>query len=406
MPRQTVLIIGASLAGASAAAALRKHGFEGRIVLVGEEAEPPYERPELSKKYLRGEVDTPVLVHDEVFYAGAGIELLTGVHAQRLDVHRREVLTTDGTLRFDRLLLATGASPRRLEVPGADLDGVVTLRTRRDADTIRSRALSASSVVVVGGGWIGSEVAASLRQLGRAVTLVSPTRAPLERILGPEVAEVYRRAHEDNGVELRAGARVTSVTGDGHVERVVTDDGSSIAADLVVVGIGAEPRTTLASEAGLAVESGILVDARLGSSVPAIYAAGDVANAWHPLYRRRIRIEHWDNAKRQGRAAGANMAGTPADYDRIPYFYSDQYDLGMEYTGYAPAWDEVVLRGTPESREFVAFWLQNGRVLAGMNMNVWDVAPAIERLIRSGATVDRQRLADPSQPLDGLAAAA
>ena len=406
MPRKTVLIVGASLAGASAAAALRKHGFDGRIVLVGEETEPPYERPELSKKYLRGEVDTPVLVNDQAFYTDAGIELMTGVHAQRLDVHRREVLTTDGTLRYDRLLLATGAAPRRLDVPGADLDGVLTLRTRGDADTIRSRALSARSVVVVGGGWIGSEVAASLRQLGRVVTLVSPTRAPLERILGPEVAEVYRRAHEDNGVELVSGARVTSLTGDGHVERVVTDDGSSVAADLVVVGIGAEPRTALASEAGLAVESGVLVDARLESSVPGIYAAGDVASAWHPLYRRRIRIEHWDNAKRQGRAAGANMAGQSADYDRIPYFYSDQYDLGMEYTGYAPAWDDVVFRGVPQSREFVAFWLQDGRVLAGMNMNVWDVAPAIERLIRSGSPVDRQRLADPSQPLDGLAAAA
>ncbi len=404
--QQTHVIIGASLAGASAAAALRKQGFDGRIVLIGDEAGSPYERPELSKKYLRGELETPVLVRPTEFYAEAGIELLAGHRATAVDTARRRVATTDGEIAYDKLLFATGASPRRLDVPGADLAGVHTLRTVQDADAIREAAADADSVVVVGGGWIGSEVAASLRQLGRTVTLVSLTSVPLEHVIGAEVGDVYRRAHEEHGVHLIAGARVTGLVGEGRVDTVELDDGRRIPAGLVVVGVGARPRTELAESAGIDVDSGILVDEHLGTNVAGVYAAGDVANAWHPHYGRRIRVEHWDNAKRQGRTAGTNMAGGSTAYDRIPYFYSDQYDIGMEYTGYAPAWDEVVLRGDPESREFIAFWLAAGRVVAGMNVNVWDVAPAIEHLVRSGQLVDRARLADPDQPLTELAPAA
>ncbi len=406
MRQQTYVIVGASLAGASAAAALRKHGFDGRIVLIGEEPERPYERPELSKKYLRGEEDVDLFVHRPDFYAETNIELVTGARAAGIDTDRRRVVAGAAAFTYDRLLLAAGATPRELNVPGSDLDGVLTLRTIGDADRIRERALAADSVVVVGGGWIGSEVAASLRQLGRDVTLVLPGDSPLERVLGPVVGSVYRDAHAENGVHLVTGTRVTALHGRRAVDTVVTEDGQRLAADLVVVGIGAQPRTELASEAGLAVDEGILVDERLQSSVPGIYAAGDVAKAWHPAYRRRLRVEHWDNAKRQGRVAAANMAGEPTAYDRIPYFYSDQYDIGMEYTGFAPRWDEVLFRGDPRSRQFIAFWLKDGKVAAGMNVNVWDVAPAIEQLIRSGTAVGRERLADPSEPLEELAPAA
>jgi 3-phenylpropionate/trans-cinnamate dioxygenase ferredoxin reductase subunit len=406
MHRETHVIVGASLAGASAAAALRKEGFDGRIFLVGDEEHRPYERPELSKKYLRGEPDTDVFVHQPGFYEEAGIELLTGRPVVQIDVERRRVRVGDRRIGFDRLLLATGATARRLDVPGANLDGVVTLRTIGDADRIRERALRAESIVVVGGGWIGSEVAASLRQLGRRVTIVLPTRAPLEKVLGPEVAEVYRAAHQEHGVQLVAGRTVTGFRGQTRVTGVVIDDGRRLPSDMVVLGVGAEPRTELAAAAGIVVASGVVVDERLETSVPGVFAAGDVANALHPRYGQRIRIEHWDNAKRQGRAAAANMLGQAKAYERIPYFYSDQYDIGMEYTGFAPAWDQVVFRGDLKSREFIAFWLLKGRVVAGMNVNIWDVAPAIEGLIASGHAVDRLRLADPSRPLGEVARAA
>ena len=384
MARQSFVIIGASLAGASAAVALRKQGFGGRIVLIGEEAEQPYERPELSKGYLRGEAKTPKYVHSPGDYADRDIELITGVRAERIDVAARRVVTGKGTFAFDRLLIATGSEARRLPVPGADLDGVLTLRTIGDSDRIRSAAETADAIVVVGGGWIGSEVAASLRQLGHRVSMVLPAQRPLEHLLGPEVSDVYRSLHEENGVALVSGTRVARIEGGGEVSAVVTEDGRRLAADVVVVGVGAVPRTDIASAAGLEVDDGILVNEHLESSVPGIFAAGDVARAWHPLFRQRLRVEHWDNAKRQGRAAAASMLGGTQPYRRIPYFFSDQYDLGMEYSGFAPRWDKVVFRGDPSSHEFVAFWLLGDRVVAGMNANVWDVAPAISGADRVG----------------------
>jgi 3-phenylpropionate/trans-cinnamate dioxygenase ferredoxin reductase component len=406
MQKQTFVIVGASLAGASAAAALRRQGFDGQVVLIGEETTRPYERPELSKRYLRGEIDAPVFVHDAGYYAGADIELLTEERADGLDVRSRLLVTSRRTLRYDRLLFTTGAVARRLSLPGADLDGIVTLRSVEDADGIRHRAMEAESIVVVGGGWIGSEVAASLRQLGRTVTLVTPTRSPLEHILGAEVGGVYRRAHEEHGVTLLPQTTVAGFTGVDRVEGVTMADGRQVRADLVVVGVGAAPRTEVAASTRLAVDNGIVVDEHLESSVPGIYAAGDVANAWYPHYGRRLRVEHWDNAKRQGRLAATNLLGGAEAYDRIPYFYSDQYDLGMEYTGYAPRWDRIVIRGDIDAREFIAFWIADGRVVAGMNMNIWNVAPAIEDLVRSGREVDVNQLADVDAPLHALAAVA
>ena len=405
MQQQTHAIIGGGLAGASAAAALRKEGFDGRIVLVGEEGHRPYERPELSKKYLRAEPETDVFVHEPNFYADARIELLTGEPVTSIDPRAKTVAIGSNVIPFDRLLLATGAIPRRPRLPGADLDGVVTLRTIEDADAIRDRARAAGNVVVVGGGWIGSEVAASLRQLGANVTLVAPTATPLERILGPELGAVYADAHTEHGVRLVGGTVVDSFAGRDRVTAVHTADGQSLPAELVVMGIGAEPRVDLAATAGLAIENGVVVNDRLETSAPGIFAAGDVANAWHQLYRRQLRVEHWDNAKRQGRHAAGNMLGRDRSYDRIPYFYSDQYDLGMEYRGLATASDEVVFRGDPRDREFIAFWLRDGRVAAAMNLNVWDVDPALTDLVRSGVVVDRAWLQDPGRPIAELAAA-
>jgi 3-phenylpropionate/trans-cinnamate dioxygenase ferredoxin reductase subunit len=405
MSRAAHVIVGASLAGASAAAELRKRGFGGGIVLIGDEPHRPYERPELSKKYLRGEPDVDVAVRDSSFYDEHGIDLVLGTPVERIDLPGRAVEAAGRWIGFDRLLLATGSRPRRLAVPGADLDGVVTLRTIEDADTIRRRALDADAVVVVGGGWIGSEVAASLRQLGVPVTLVTATRTPLENVLGPEVGTVYGAAHEAHGARLVAGAKVVAIEGRTSATGVRLEEGTVIRGDLVVVGVGAEPRAELARSAGLAVDGGVLVDQYLESGAKGVFAAGDVANAIHPLYGRRLRVEHWDNARRQGRAAAANMLGAAIPYDRIPYFFSDQYDIGMEYTGFAPSWDRVVFRGDPAETEFVAFWLREGRVMAGMNVNTWDVAPAIEALIRSRATVDPDELADTVRPLTELVAA-
>jgi 3-phenylpropionate/trans-cinnamate dioxygenase ferredoxin reductase component len=399
--RQTYVIVGASLAGARAAETLRTEGFDGSIVLIGAEHERPYERPPLSKDYLRGEAGREkVYVHEEGFYDEQDIELRLGRTARRLDTSNRELELDDGErLRYDRLLLATGAEPRRLDIPGGDLAGVFYLRSVRDSDALRERLDRAGAVVVVGAGWIGAEVAASARQRGLDVTVVEPSSVPLERVLGAEVGGIYRDLHSDHGVRMLLGTGVEAFEGDRGVERVRTGEGRELACDFVVVGVGVQPRTQLAGEAGIAVDNGILVDEQLQTSVPGVFAAGDVANAHHPFYEERIRVEHWANALNQGPVAARNMLGRSVPYERLPYFFSDQYEVGMEYSGFARSWDQVVLRGDPATREFVAFWLAGDRVVAGMNVNVWDVNDQIQALIREQVAVDARRLADPEIPL-------
>jgi 3-phenylpropionate/trans-cinnamate dioxygenase ferredoxin reductase component len=404
---QTHIIVGASLAGAKAAETLREDGFDGRVVLIGTEDERPYERPPLSKDYLRGEVGREkVYVHDESFYSEHDIELRLGTTAIDLDTSSNELTLDDGDrLSYDRLLLATGSEPRRLTIPGAELDGVLYLRSVHDSDALRERLDGGGAVVVVGAGWIGAEVAASARQRGLEVTVIEPASVPLERVMGAEVGAIYRDIHTDHGVEMLMGTGVEAFAGDAAVERVRTSDGRVIDCDFVVVGVGVQPRTQLAAEAGLNVDNGIVVDEHLETSVPGVFAAGDVANARHRFYGERIRVEHWANALHQGPAAARNMLGQAAPFDRLPYFFSDQYDVGMEYSGFAREWDRVVFRGEPASREFVAFWISDERVVAGMNVNVWDVNDPIRRLIRERVTVDDGRLADPDVPIDQLVAA-
>jgi 3-phenylpropionate/trans-cinnamate dioxygenase ferredoxin reductase subunit len=401
--RQTFAIVGASLAGAKAAQRLREEGFDGRVVLVGAEPERPYERPPLSKEYLRGEAERDaVFVHAASFYDDNAIELRLGESVIDVDADHRELsLDTGARLTFDRLLLATGAEPRRPSIPGSDLEGIHYLRTLADCDALRERLDAGGKLVVVGAGWIGAEVAASARQRGLEVTVIDPLSVPLERVLGAEVGAVYRDIHLDHGVEMLLGHGVVSFDGDGAVERVRTESGRMIDCAAVVVGVGATPRTQLAAAAGLAVENGIVVDGRLQTGVPGIFAAGDVANHLHPRLGR-LRVEHWDNALHQGPAAARGMLGSAERYERLPYFFSDQYDVGMEYSGHATSWDRVVFRGDPARREFIAFWLAGGRVLAGMNVNVWDVAEPIQALIRSGRAIDERRLSDPDVPLADL----
>ena len=405
---QTFVIAGASLAGAKAAETLRDEGFDGRVVLVGTEQERPYERPPLSKEYLRGEAGRDkVYVHDEGYYAEHDIDVRLGRTVTRIDTPAKHVTLDDGEqVPYDRLLIATGSEPRRLSIPGADLDGVHYLRTVGDSDAIRERLDRGGSVVVVGAGWIGSEVAASARQRGLDVTIVEPASLPLERVLGPELGAVYRDVHADHGVRLLLETGVEAFEGSEAVERVRTSDGTEVGCDFVVVGIGAEPRSQLAADAGLAVDDGILVDERLQTIVPGVFAAGDAANAWHPFFRERIRVEHWANALNQGPAAARTMLGGTDPYDTLPYFYSDQYDVGMEYAGHARTWDRVVFRGDPATREFIAFWIVEDRVVAGMNVNVWDVIDDIQGLIRARVAVDDRRLADPDVPIASLAGAA
>jgi 3-phenylpropionate/trans-cinnamate dioxygenase ferredoxin reductase subunit len=400
----TFVIAGAGFAGAKAAETLRQEGFDGRIALIGAEHERPYERPPLSKDYLRGDAERDTIyVHPEAFYAEHDIEVRLGRDAVELDLGRRELVLDDGEwLRYDRLLLATGAEPRRLAVPGSALGGVLHLHSVADCDALRERLDRGGSLVVIGAGWIGSEVAASARMRGLDVTVLDPLTFPLERVLGPEVGAVYRDLHLDHGVRMRLGTTAEAFEGADHVERVRTSDGDAIDCDCVVVGVGVRPRVALAERAGIAVGDGILVDERLESSAPGVFAAGDVANAHHPFYGERVRVEHWNNALRQGPTAALNMLDRRVAYDALPYFFSDQYDTGMEYAGLARTWDRVVFRGDTASREFIGFWRTGDRVVAGMNVNVWDVTDTIQQLVRSRAAVDDGQLADPGVPLGAL----
>jgi 3-phenylpropionate/trans-cinnamate dioxygenase ferredoxin reductase component len=401
----THVIVGAGLAGAKAAEALREEGFDGRIVLIGDEAELPYERPPLSKDYLRGESPREkARVHPDGFYESHDIELRQGTSVAAIDTGASTVELEGGErIEYERLLLATGAEPRRLNVPGSELDGVLYLRELVDSDAIAARLERGGRAVVIGAGWIGAEVAASARQKGLEVAVVEMANVPLEHVLGTELGRIYADIHRDHGVELHTGARLESFEGSAQVERVRLADGTTLDCDFVVVGIGVAPRTALAERAGIPTDNGILVSKRLETSVPGVFAAGDVANAFHPFYGHKLRIEHWANALNQPATAAQAMLGKPASYERLPYFFSDQYDVGMEYTGYAVDWDEVVFRGDPASREFIAFWRKEGRVLAGMNVNVWDVTDPIKALIQSRSAIPAERLRDPDVPLEGLA---
>ncbi len=402
---RSFVIVGASLAGAKAAEALRAEGFDGRILLIGAEPVRPYERPPLSKQYLQGtEGGHHLFVHDEDYYDAHGIELRLSTRVTSLSTSDREVELDSGErIGYDALLLATGARARRLRLPGSDLEGIHYLRTLADAERLQKVLRAGGRIVIVGGGWIGCEIAASAREMGAEVAMVGNTRQPLERALGPELGEFFRDVHAAHGVELHLGVAVEAFRGATRAEEVVLAGGKVLAADAVVAGVGAVPRVELAEGAGLAIENGVVTDEHLATGAPGVFAAGDVADAWHPRLGRRLRLEHWSSALNQGPAAARNMLGGNVVYDRVPFFFSDQYEVGMEYSGHATDWDRIVYRGDPADGKFIAFWLRGGRLLAGMNVDVWDVRDAIAAIVASGRPIDPDALADPGVDLAALA---
>jgi NADPH-dependent 2,4-dienoyl-CoA reductase/sulfur reductase-like enzyme len=399
------VIAGASLAGAKAAETLRDEGFDGDIVLIGAEQERPYERPPLSKGYLLGsDSRDSVYVHPAEWYDEHNVGLIEGITVTEIDPGARTVTTTGAAgelnMSYDKLLLATGASPRRLDFPGSDREEVLYLRTVGDSDRLRSAFQPGTQVVVAGAGWIGLETAAAARTAECAVTVLEPQSGALHDQLGPEVGAVFADLHRAHGVEFRFGERAVEF----RPGMVITSGGAQVPADVLVVGIGAAPNDDLAARAGLETGNGVLTDEALRTSDPNIFAAGDVANSFHPLLGRRVRVEHWANALNGGPAAARSMLGQSVRYDAVPYFYSDQYDLGMECAGLPSpgSYDQILYRGDPATMEFIAFWLSGGTVIAGMNVNVWDVNDDIQSLIRAARPVDPARLTNPDIPLTDL----
>lgn len=401
------VIVGGGLAAAKAVEALRDNNFDGHIVVFADEEHLPYERPPLSKEYLAGKKSlTDFTVQNSDWYRDNNVDLRLSTRVSELDAAGHTVGLADGTtVGYDKLLLATGSASRRPPIPGSDADGVHYLRTYEDAVALNSVLTDGASLAVVGAGWIGLEVAAAARQRGVDVTVVEAARQPLLAALGETVGEVFATLHRDHGVDLRLETQVEEITlADGAATGLRTGDGATIAADAVLVAVGARPNTELAEQAGLSMgDGGVLVDASLRTSDPDIYAVGDIAAAQHPLFGTRIRTEHWANALKQPAVAVAGMLGTPGEYAELPYFFTDQYDLGMEYAGHAPDFERVVFRGDVAGDEFVAFWLDgDDRVLAGMNVNVWDVLDDVKALIRAQAPVDVDKLRDPQSSLADL----
>jgi NADPH-dependent 2,4-dienoyl-CoA reductase/sulfur reductase-like enzyme len=401
----TFVIAGASLAGAKAAETLRDEAFDGDIVLLGTELERPYERPPLSKGYLLGNDERDsIYVHSAGWYADHGVDFRPGVTVTAIDRAASAVVTSGaagtGELHYDRLLLTTGAAPRRLSFPGADRDEVLYLRTVQDSDRLRSAFRPGTRVAVAGAGWIGLETTAAARSADCPVTVLEPQQDALYEQLGPELGRVFADLHRSHGVEFRFGEKAVEF----RPGMIITSSGAQVPADVLVVGIGAAPNDQLAAEAGLEVSNGVLTDAALRTSDENIFAAGDVANSFNPLLGRRVRVEHWANALNGGPAAARSMLGQAVIYDRVPYFYSDQYDLGMECAGLPSpgTYDQIAYRGDRARMEFIAFWLSRGTVTAGMNVNVWDVNDDIQALIRSAREVDLSRLTNPDIPLADL----
>ncbi len=404
-PTETIVVVGASLAGGRAVETLRQEGFAGRIVLIGAEADRPYERPPLSKTVLRGEgVEEKIFLRPPEYYDEQSIELRLGARATALRPAERQVTLSDGhSVDYDKLLIATGARVRQLRAPGIDLPGVYYLRSLADARTIRDASREASRIVVVGAGFIGAEVAASSRMIGKDVAVLEMLPVPLQRALGDVVGGIYGEIHRDHGVDLRLNEGITEFRGHGRLEQVVTSSGATIDCDLAVVGVGVQPDVDWLADSGLLLQNGIVVDEFQRTNLPDVFAAGDVANWWHPTLGERLRIEHYENAQNQGVAAAKSMLGAGEPYAPVPYFWSDQYDLNLQYVGHASGQDEIVFRGDPASRKFLVFYLRDGRIRAALGINRHREVSAARRLIRDGVPASREQLADEQVDLRRLA---
>lgn len=392
---QTFVIVGGGLAGAKTAEALRENDFDGHVILFAAEEHLPYERPPLSKDFLAGKKSlTDFTVDSSAWYRDHDIDVRLGTTVTAIDPDAHTVTLPDhDTVRYDKLLLATGSRPRTPPIPGADSEGVHYLRSVEDARALDSALRDGSTLAVVGAGWIGLEVAANARERGVDVTVVESAALPLLNALGTEAAQVFADLHRRHGVDLRLQTEVASIAASG----LTLSDGTEIAADAVLVAVGAAPNVELAEQAGLALaDGGVAVDASLRTSNADVYAVGDIAAAENPVFGSRIRTEHWANALKQPAVAAAGMLGRQAGYDELPYFFTDQYDLGMEYVGHSPGYRRVVFRGDVDDGEFTAFWLaDDNRVLAGMNVNIWEGLDDIKTVVRARRAVDVDALADP-----------
>ena len=403
----TIAIVGASLAGSSAAATLREEGFDGRVVLIGAEPQPPYDRPPLSKNYLRGGMPfEKTLLRPPDFYREREIEMRLGTTVTRVDPEKRTLELRGGErLEFDQLLIATGGRNRRFPIPGLDLPGVYDLRTVADADRIREASAGGGRAVVVGMGFIGAEVAASMRQSGLEVVAVEPFKTPLYRALGEEIGRVVEGLHRDQGVELVLNDAVTGFEGAGRVERVITRNGRRIECNLAVFGLGIEPATELVAGTAVRIDNGIVVDDQCRTNVPGVFAAGDVANHYHPVCGRQMRVEHWQNGVKQGAAAARSMLGRGQSYDEVHWFWSDQFDANIQYAGFHADWDRIVVRGSLPERKFLAFYLAGGRVESVVAINQGRDLRRTLPIIRARVAIDPARLADPTVDLRTLAPA-
>jgi 3-phenylpropionate/trans-cinnamate dioxygenase ferredoxin reductase component len=402
---ETFVIVGAGLAGGAAASTLRQDGFNGGVILIGAENYPPYERPPLSKEYLRGESSFEQALFQPLdFYGENGIELRSDVRATQIHVQEKTVELDSGEyVAYDRLLFAAGVKNRRVPIPGSDLDGVYDLRTVADCDLIRWEISPGRKAVVVGMGFIGSEVAASLRQSGVEVTVVDRNKVPLRRVLGEEVGRVMEGIHRDHGTELIFEDTVAAFEGAGRVERVTTRGGRRLECDFVVVALGVEPVTDPLIGTGVKIDNGVVVDEYCRTGIEGIYAAGDVANHYHPVFGRHIRVEHWQNAQKQGQAAARSMLGDGKPYQEIPWFWSDQYEHNLQYAGFHRDWDELVVRGSLEERSFVAFYRKDERVLAAVAVNRGRDLRRSVPLIKARERIEGSRLRDPDVDLRTLA---
>lgn len=399
-----VVIIGGGLGGAHAAIGLRAGGYEGAITLVSAEDELPYDRTKLSKEYLQGKLSRDAIrLKPEQWWRDHDITLRLGVRATAIDRAARRVELEGGeSLDYEWLVLASGSTSRALPIDGAGLPGVYMLRSLADADALRAALVPGQRLAIVGTGWIGLEVAWSATEAGMDVTAVAPVAIPLANLLGDEIGERFAAVHRRGGVDLRMNTGVQAIgERDGRAAFLVTD-GGEVSADAVVIAVGAALETELAERAGLAIDRGILTDRHLVTSDPHILAIGDIANAEHAVIEGRVRREHWDTAVRHGQLAASTILGTGAVFDWQPYFFTDQFDLGMEYIGNSAPDDEVVYRGDPESGEYIAFWCRDGVVTAAMNVNIWDVNDALRALV--GRRVSADDLRDTSKALDQLGA--
>jgi 3-phenylpropionate/trans-cinnamate dioxygenase ferredoxin reductase subunit len=401
------LLVGGGFASAHAAAELRKRGAEGTILLVGREPEVPYERPPLSKEYLRAEAErADAYVHPESWYEENDVELVTGTNVMSLDTgERRAKLQGGDEVRFEKALIATGANVNILRVEGAENEGIHYLRAFGNSDAIREDAERAEHVVLIGGSYIGSEVAASLTAKGTKCTMVMLEEVALSNSFGEEAGRFFHEVLESHGIEILGGESLQAFEGDGRVQAVVTESGKKLECDTVVVGAGVRPDVMLAERSGLAVDNGITCDSKLQTSVDGIYAAGDVCNYDSVVHGRRLRVEHWDVAMQQGQAAGANLLGEDRDYDVVPYFFSDLADwASLEYVGPAQDWDEIVWRGERDSGEFSAWYLKDGKVAGCLSVDRSEDLARARELLSEGADVsgDREKIADPDTELSEI----